>query len=70
MAEVAPEPVSLDGEWKQNISSDPENSWHAATVAGNTMEIYWVADADDTNSLYWAGTRGFRRAAMHSCSIP
>lgn len=43
-------------EWKQNNSNDPENSWQAATITGNTIEVYWVSDAGDTKSLYWAGT--------------
>lgn len=54
--EAAPEPVSLEGEWKQNNSNDPENSWQQATITGDTIEVYWVADAGDTTSLYWAGT--------------
>lgn len=54
--EEAPEPVSLEGEWKQNNSNDPENSWQSATITGNTIEVYWVGDAGDTKSLYWAGT--------------
>lgn len=54
--EEAPEPVSLDGEWKQNNSNDPENNWQSATITGDVIEIYWVADAGDTKSLYWAGS--------------
>lgn len=54
--EVAPDPVNLEGEWKQNNSNDPENSWQAATITGDTIEVYWVSDAGDTKSLYWAGT--------------
>ncbi len=54
--EEAPEPVSLNGEWKQNNSNDPENNWQAATITGNTIEVYWVGDAGDSKSLYWAGT--------------
>lgn len=54
--EVAAAPVSLDGEWKQNNSKDPENSWQSATISGDTIEVFWVADAGDTKSLYWAGT--------------
>ncbi len=54
--EDAPEPVNLEGEWKQNNSNDPENSWQAAIITGNTIEVYWVGDAGDTKSLYWAGT--------------
>lgn len=54
--EAAPEPVSLEGEWKQNNSNDPENSWQSAKVTGDTIEVYWVANAGDTTSLYWAGS--------------
>ncbi|MBQ3358543.1 MAG: hypothetical protein IJG47_06550 [Microbacterium sp.] len=53
---MAAAPVSLDGEWKQNNSKDPENSWQSATISGDTIEVFWVADAGDTKSLYWAGT--------------
>ncbi|MEU4014878.1 hypothetical protein AB0E56_06370 [Microbacterium sp. NPDC028030] len=53
--EEAPEPVSLEGEWKQN-NSNSEDSWQQATITGDTIEVYWVADAGDTKSLYWAGT--------------
>jgi hypothetical protein len=54
--EAAPEPVNLEGEWKQNNANDPENSWQAATITGDTIEVNWVADGGDTKSLYWAGT--------------
>ena len=53
--EEAPEPVSLEGEWKQTNSDDPER-WQMATVTGTTIEVYWIADAGDTKALYWAGT--------------
>lgn len=53
--EEAPEPVSLEGEWKQN-NSNSEDSWQQATITGDSIEVYWVADAGDTKSLYWAGT--------------
>ncbi|MDP3952982.1 hypothetical protein [Microbacterium sp.] len=53
--EEAPEPVSLEGVWKQN-NSNSEDSWQQATITGDTIEVYWVADAGDTKSLYWAGT--------------
>ena len=46
-------PVDLDGEWKQTNSNDPE-SFQTATIAGETIEVYW--NAPDTKSLYWAGT--------------
>lgn len=45
-----------EGEWKQNNSNDPENSWQSATITGDTIEVNWVADGGDTKSLYWAGT--------------
>lgn len=51
-----PETVSLEGEWKQNNSNDPENSWQSATITGDTIEVYWVGDKGDTTSLYWAGS--------------
>lgn len=53
--EEAPEPVSLEGAWKQTNSDDPER-WQMATVTGTTIEVYWIADAGDTKALYWAGT--------------
>ena len=53
--EEAPEPVSLEGEWKQTNSDDPER-WQKATITGTTIEVFWVADAGDTSALYWAGT--------------
>jgi hypothetical protein len=50
-----PKPVSLDGQWKQNNPASP-NSWQAATITGDTIEIYWVSNNGDTKSLYWAGS--------------
>jgi hypothetical protein len=45
----------LTGEWKQsnNKSSD---TYQAATISNDTIEIYWVSDNGDTKSLYWAGS--------------
>ncbi|MEV7632907.1 hypothetical protein AB0N64_10905 [Microbacterium sp. NPDC089318] len=54
-AEETPEPVSLVGEWKQSNSDDPER-WQKATVTAGTIEVFWVADAGDTEALYWAGS--------------
>lgn len=45
----------LTGEWKQS-NSKSEDSYQAATISGNTIEIYWVSDKGDTKSLYWAGS--------------
>lgn len=53
--EETPEPVSLVGEWKQTNSDDPER-WQKATVAADTIEVFWVADSGDTQALYWAGS--------------
>lgn len=45
----------LIGEWKQ-VNSNSDDSWQAATITGDTIEIYWISDNGDTRSLYWAGT--------------
>lgn len=47
--------MSLVGEWKQTNSDDPER-WQKATVTADTIEVFWVADAGDTEALYWAGS--------------
>ena len=44
----------LVGEWKQS-NSDSEDSYQAATITADTIEIFWVSDNGDTKSLYWAG---------------
>lgn len=48
------DPVSLDGEWKQTNSGSTD-SWQAATITGDTIEIDWVAGNGDTRSIYWVG---------------
>ena len=48
-------PPDLVGEWKQT-NSDAEDAWQAATIAGDTIEVYWVSDNGDTKALYWAGS--------------
>lgn len=45
----------LTGEWKQE-NSNSEDTYQAATISGDTIEIYWVSDNGDTKSLYWAGS--------------
>lgn len=51
------EPPDLTGEWTQaNKSDDPEATYQIATISGETMEIYWMTNSDDTKALYWAGT--------------
>lgn len=46
---------NLTGEWKQE-NSKSDDSYQAATISGDTIEIYWVRDNGDTKSLYWAGS--------------
>ena len=49
------EPLDLTGEWKQT-NNESEDSWQAATITADTIEVYWVSDGGDTKALYWAGT--------------
>lgn len=49
------EPEDLTGTWTQANSSS-EDSYQEATITDNTIEIYWISDGGDTESLYWAGT--------------
>lgn len=48
-------PPDLIGEWKQT-NSDAEDAWQAATIAGDSIEVYWVSDNGETKALYWAGS--------------
>ena len=50
-----PTPPDLTGEWKQT-NSDSDDSWQAAMITDDTIEVYWVSDNGDTKSLYWAGS--------------
>ena len=45
----------LTGEWKQT-NSKSSDTYQAATINNDTIEIYWVSDNGDTKSLYWAGS--------------
>lgn len=45
----------LTGEWKQT-NNKSDDSYQAATINGDTIEIYWISDNGDTKSLYWAGS--------------
>lgn len=49
------DPPDLAGEWKQT-NSDAEDAWQAATIAGDSIEVYWVSDNGETKALYWAGS--------------
>ena len=43
----------LTGEW----SSEKENgSYMTATIAADTIEIFWMNDEKGTKALYWAGS--------------
>lgn len=48
-------PPDLTGEWVQS-NSDSKESYQAATISGDTIEIYWVNTDSESKSLYWAGT--------------
>lgn len=54
-APAAAAPADLTGEWKQS-NSNSGDKYQAATIAANTITIYWISDNGDTKSLYWAGT--------------
>lgn len=54
--ETAPAtPPDLAGEWKQT-NSNADDAWQAATISGDTIEVYWVSDNGETKALYWAGS--------------
>lgn len=55
--EAPPAPADLTGEWVQS-NSKSDDSYQAATITSDTIEINWVADGGDTTSLYWAGSYG------------
>ena len=48
-------PVDLTGEWKQ-VNSKPDETYQRATIQDGEITIYWVNEAEKTESLYWAGT--------------
>lgn len=48
-------PPDLTGEWVQS-NSDSKDSYQAATISGDTIEIYWVNTDSESKYLYWAGT--------------
>ena len=49
----APAP-DLTGEWKQS-TSDSE-TYHAATITADAIQIYWINTEKETKALYWAGS--------------
>lgn len=48
-------PPDLTGEWRQT-NSESETAYQSATIVGNTIEVYWIDEETETESLYWAGT--------------
>ena len=52
--QTPPEPLDLTGNWDQvNASGDLAMQ---ATIEGETITVYWIADDEDTKSLYWKGS--------------
>ena len=49
------EPLDLTGEWKQTNSKSAD-SYQAATLSADRIEVNWVNDADSTKAVYWVGT--------------
>ncbi len=50
-----PAAPDLSGEWKQ-VDGNSEDTYQTATIAGDTIEIYWVMESEGTQALYWAGS--------------
>lgn len=53
--DVPAEPADLVGDWVQ-VNSNSTDSYHIAVITDNEIEIYWYSEADETKSLYWAGS--------------
>lgn len=53
--EPEPEAVDLVGDWEQ-VNKNSDTNYQVATIAGDTIEVYWIDTSTDTKSLYWAGT--------------
>jgi hypothetical protein len=49
------EPLDLTGAWKQTNSKSAD-SYQAAMISADTIEVNWVNDADSTTAIYWVGT--------------
>ena len=48
-------PVDLTGDWKQ-VNNNSEDSYQRATIRDGQIEIFWVNESGESESLYWAGT--------------
>ena len=53
-SKTASVPADLTGEWKQS-NSKSSDSYQAATITADSIEVNWVTDSGSTTSLYWAG---------------
>lgn len=49
------EPLDLAGEWKQTNSKSAD-SYQAATITADRIEVNWISDADSMKAVYWVGT--------------
>lgn len=47
--------LNLDGTW-ESTKDILGFGTQKAVISGDTIEIYWIQDDGDTESLYWAGT--------------
>lgn len=51
----AEKPLDLTGDWTQ-INRNSEDNYMEATITENAITINWVFEAEDSVSLYWAGS--------------
>lgn len=63
----ATQAVDLTGNWKQ-VNNESADSYQTATIQGNTIEVYWVSESDNSKSLYWAGSYAAPANASESFS--
>lgn len=48
-------PADLTGNWKQK-NGNSSDTYLAAVISVDTIDVYWISDEGDTQSLYWSGT--------------
>lgn len=49
------EPLDLTGEWKQT-NSNSADTFQAATITADRIEVDWVNEAESSTAIYWVGT--------------
>ena len=54
-AQSSAERLDLTGEWVQT-NSPSEQSYQAVRIADETIDIYWISEAEGIYMLYWSGT--------------